>query len=203
MKRLRQLDEFKRVVAPFAGVITRRNVDVGDLIDSSKVLFTLSQTDSLRVYINVPQTYAHLIKTGQQVTVTQTELSGERFDGQVARTSGSIDTATRTMQVEISLPNREGKLLPGAYVQVRLPLNDTLSLVAPTNTLLIRGEGTMVAVVDTEGRVALRRIGVGRNYGASFEILEGVSESDRLILNPPDWLADGQKVVPEPDKAGS
>jgi RND family efflux transporter MFP subunit len=200
--RLRQLGDFKRVVAPFAGVITRRNVDVGDLIDSSRLLFLLSQTDPLRVYVSVPQSSAQLVKIGQQVVVTQAELSGQRFTGKVARTSASIDAATRTMQVEIELPNPDGRLLPGSYVQVVLPLQESVSLIAPTNTLLIRGEGTMVAVVDAEGRVALRRIGVGRNYGASFEILEGVSASDRLILNPPDWLADGQKVVPVPDKAG-
>jgi RND family efflux transporter MFP subunit len=201
VQRLRQLGDFKRVVAPFAGVITRRNVDVGDLIDSSRLLFLLSQTDPLRVYVSVPQSSAQLVKIGQQVVVTQAELSGQRFTGKVARTSASIDAATRTMQVEIELPNPDGRLLPGSYVQVVLPLQESVSLIAPTNTLLIRGEGTMVAVVDAEGRVALRRIGVGRNYGASFEILEGVSESDRLILNPPDWLADGQKVVPAPDKA--
>ena len=200
VQRLRQLEEFKRVVAPFSGVITRRNVDVGDLIDSSRVLFTLSQTDTLRVYVSVPQAYAHLVKAGQQVVVTQAELSGERFVGQVARTSASIDAATRTMQVEISLPNREGKLLPGAYVQVGLPLKDNRSLVAPTNTLLIRGEGTMVAVVDAQGRVALRPVRVGRNYGADFEVLGGIGESDRLVLNPPDWLVDGQAVALAADK---
>jgi RND family efflux transporter MFP subunit len=203
MQRLRQLEDFKRVVAPFAGVITRRNVDVGDLIDSSRLLFTLSQTDPLRVYISVPQAYAQLVKAGQEVVVTQAELRGQRFTGQVARTSASIDAATRTMQVEVSLPNRDGRLLPGAYVQVALPLLASQSLVAPSNTLLIRGDGTMVAVVDGEGRVTLRRVLVGRNFGTEFEVLDGISDSDRLILNPPDWLADGQTVVLTPAKAGS
>ena len=200
MQRLRQLEDFKRVVAPFAGVITRRNVDVGDLIDSSRLLFTLSQTDPLRVYISVPQAYAQLVKPGQEVVVTQAELRGERFTGRVARTSASIDSATRTMQVEVSLPNRDGRLLPGAYVQVALPLQASQSLVAPSNTLLFRGTGTMVALVDGEGRVTLRRVLVGRNFGTEFEVLDGISDSDRLILNPPDWLADGQTVVIAPDK---
>jgi RND family efflux transporter MFP subunit len=200
MQRLRQLEDFKRVVAPFAGVITRRNVDVGDLIDSSRLLFTLSQTDPLRVYISVPQAYAQLVKPGQEVVVTQAELRGQRFTGQVARTSASIDAATRTMQVEVSLPNRDGRLLPGAYVQVALPLLASQSLVAPSNTLLFRGDGTMVAVVDGEGRVTLRRVLVGRNFGTEFEVLDGIGDSDRLILNPPDWLADGQTVVIAPDK---
>ena len=199
-QRLRQLEDFKRVVAPFAGVITRRNVDVGDLIDSSRLLFMLSQTDPLRVYVSVPQAYAQLVKTGQQVVVTQAELSGQRFVGQVARTSASIDAVTRTMQVEVELPNPDGRLLPGSYVQVALPLQESASLIAPTNTLMIRGDGTMVAVVDTEGHVSLRKISVGRNYGADFEVLNGITETDRLVLNPPDWLADGQKVVLAPEK---
>lgn len=200
MQRLRQLEEFKRVVAPFAGVITRRNVDVGDLIDSSRVLFALSQTDPLRVYVSVPQAYAHLVKAGLQVSVTQSELADQRFTGKVARTAASIDTATRTMQVEVSLPNPDGLLLPGAYVQVGLPLSDKRALTAPTNTLLIRGEGTLVATVDDKGVVSLRRVTVGRNYGADFEVLDGISAKDRLILNPPDWLADGQVVTLVADK---
>ena len=200
MQRLRQLEDFKRVVAPFAGVITRRNVDVGDLIDSSRPLFMLSQTDPLRVYVNVPQAYAQLVKTGQQVVVTQAELRGQRFLGQVARTSASIDAATRTLQLEVTLPNHAGLLLPGAYVQVALPLQASQSLLAPTNTLLFRGEGTMVAVVDAQGRVTLRRVSVGRNFGTEFEVLDGITETDRLGLNPPDWLSDGQTLVLTPDK---
>ena len=200
VQRLRQLEDFRHVVAPFAGVITRRNVDVGDLIDSSRLLFMLSQTDPLRVYVSVPQAYAQLVKAGQEVVVTQAELSGQRFVGQVARTSASIDAVTRTMQVEVALPNGDGRLLPGSYVQVALPLQESPSLVAPTNTLMIRGEGTMVAIVDGQGRISLRRVGVGRNYGADFEVLDGIVETDRLVLNPPDWLADGQTVVPASEK---
>ena len=199
-QRLRQLEDFKRVVAPFSGLITRRNVDVGDLIDSSRVLFVLSQTSALRVYINVPQAYAQLVKIGQQVVVTQAELAGQRFAGRVARTSASIDAATRTMQVEVALSNPNGSLLSGAYVQVNLPLQASNSLVAPTNALMFRGNGTNVAVVDAQGIITLRKVSVGRNYGADFEVLEGISASDRLVLNPPDWLANGQKVVISPDQ---
>jgi RND family efflux transporter MFP subunit len=200
--RLRQLEDFKRVLAPFSGVITRRNVDVGDLIDSSRLLFTLSQTDPLRVYVNIPQAYAQLVKVGQKVTVSQAELQGQRFQGQLVRTSAAIDTATRTMQLEVSLPNSEGILMPGAYVKVELSLPASKSLVAPTNTLLFRAQGTMVAVVDAQGRVSLHRIRVGRNYGVDFEVLEGLAETDRVVLNPPDWIADGQTVVANPAKDG-
>jgi RND family efflux transporter MFP subunit len=198
VQRLRQLEGFKRVVAPFAGVITRRNVDIGDLIDASRVLFLLAQTDPLRVYVNVPQAYAQLVRPGQPVVVTQGELRDQRFAGKVARTAASIDAATRTMQVEVTLPNADGRLLPGAYVQVALPLAASAALVAPTNALLFRGEGAMVAVVDADGKVALRRVAVGRNYGTDFEVLGGITEADRLVLNPPDWLANGQTVAIAP-----
>ena len=203
VQRLRQLEGFKRVLAPFAGVITRRNVDVGDLIDGagSRPLFLLAQTDPLRVYVNVPQTFAQLVKAGQPVVVTQAELRGHSFQGVVARTAASIDAGTRTMQVEVALPNPDGRLLPGAYVQVALPLASSGALTMNTNTLMFRGEGTLVAVVDAKGKVALRKVAVGRNFGDAFEVLDGVTENDRVVLNPPDWLAEGQIVALAP--AGS
>jgi RND family efflux transporter MFP subunit len=200
VERLRQMEGFKRVVAPFAGIITRRNVDVGDLIDAGggaggRALFVLSQTDPLRVYVNVPQTYAQLINPGQKVVITQAELPGQRFDGEIVRTAGSIDTATRTMQVEINLHNRNGTLLPGAFVQAALPLPASTSLVIPANALLFRKEGLSVAVVDPDGTVHLRPVRIGRNLGPTIEVLEGVTTSDRLVLNPPDSLADNDRVT--------
>jgi RND family efflux transporter MFP subunit len=201
MQRLRQLEGFKRIVAPFAGVITRRNVDVGDLIDAgggARPLFMLSQTDPLRVYVNVPQSYAQLVKPGQGVVVTQGELRGQQFPGKVERTSGAIDTATRTMQIEISLPNPKSVLLPGAYVQVQLPLQASRALTVPTNALLFRGEGMRVAVVEANGSVHLRSITLGRNYGETVEVLDGIEASDRLVLNPSDSLAEGDVVALAP-----
>lgn len=200
VERLRQTEGFKRVVAPFAGIITKRNVDVGDLIDAgggagTRALFVLSQTDPLRVYVNVPQTYAQLIKVGQKVAITQTELPGRRFDGEIVRTAGSIDTTTRTMQVEINLPNKNGTLLPGAFVQAALPLPASTSLVIPANALLFRKDGLSVAVVDPDGTVHMRPVQIGRNLGPTIEVLEGVSTSDRLVLNPPDSLAEGDQVT--------
>jgi RND family efflux transporter MFP subunit len=199
VERLRQLEGFKRVVAPFAGVITRRNVDVGDLIDagggSGRALFVLSQTDPLRVYVNVPQAYAQMIKPGQQVVVTQAELAGRRFAGEIVRTAASIDTTTRTMQVEVNLPNKDGTLLPGAFVQVALPLPASSALVVPLNALLFRPEGIQVAIVDDAGRVRLAPVQVGRNLGQNVEVLEGVTTADRLVLNPPDSMASGDQVV--------
>jgi RND family efflux transporter MFP subunit len=202
VERLRQMTGFKRVVAPFAGVITRRNVDVGDLIDAGggtgRTMFVLAQTDPLRVYVNVPQTYAQLVKAGQEVTVTQSELLGRTFRGQVARTAASIDAATRTMQIEVTLPNRDGALMPGAYVQVLLPLQSSQAMTIPTNALMVRGEGMRVAVVDKENRIRLRPIKIGRNYGESVEVLDGVSAADQLVLNPSDSLAEGDQVAIAP-----
>jgi len=205
VERLRQLEGFKRIVAPFAGVITRRNVDVGDLIDAGssggRALFQLAQTDPLRVYVNVPQTYSQLIRTGQKVVVTQAELRDRAFEGVVARTSASIDATTRTMQIEVALPNRDGTLLPGAYVQVALPLQASTALQIPANALMIRGEGIRVAAVDAQGRIHLRPIRIGRNYGETVEVVEGVTDKDQLVLNPSDSLAEGDVVaISVPDK---
>jgi RND family efflux transporter MFP subunit len=200
VERLRQLEGFKRIVAPFAGVITKRNVDVGDLIDAGsssggRALFLLAQTDPLRVYVNVPQAYSQLVKTGQKVVVTQAELRGQTFEGAVSRTSASIDTTTRTMQVEVLLANHDGTLLPGAFVQVALPLPATQALTVPTNALVIRGDGLRVAVVDSDGRVHLRTVRVGRNFGERVEVLDGVSGNEQLVLNPSDSLVEGDRVT--------
>ncbi len=199
VERLKQLESFKRVVAPFSGIITRRNVDTGDLIDAGggagRALFVMAQADPLRVFVNVPQSYAQLVKPGQQVVVTQAELRGAGFKGEIVRTSASIDAVTRTMQVEIALPNKDGILLPGAFVQVSLPLQPSGVMTIPTNALMIRAEGPRAAAVGADGRVSLRPLRVGRNYGQSIEVLDGVTEADRLVLNPPDSLNEGDIVT--------
>lgn len=206
VQRLRQLQGFTRVTAPFAGVVTRRNVDVGDLIESGgRALFTVTQMDPLRVYVNVPQAYAQLVKAGQPVTVTQSELRDKRFAGTVARTAAAIDAATRSMQVEIALRNEGGALIPGAYVQVELPLPANATLTVPTNVLLFRADGTRVAVVDGAGKVHLRAVVLGRNLGEAVEVQSGVTAEDRLIVNPADSLAEGDTVTvrDQPEGAAS
>jgi RND family efflux transporter MFP subunit len=199
VERLRQTESFKRIVAPFDGVITRRNVDVGDLIDAGggngRALFVLTQTDPLRVYVNVPQSYAHLVKQGQKVNVNLAEMSERKFTGEITRTASAIDIATRTMQVEVMLPNRDGALLPGAYVQVSLPVGAGDRLQIPSGTLVIRGSGIQVATVDEQGKVALKPVRLGRNFGERVEVLDGVNARDRLVLNPADSIANGDQVV--------
>lgn len=205
VERLRQVEGFKRIVAPFAGIITRRNVDVGDLIDpgAGRALFVLSQTDPLRVYVNVPQSYANLVKPGQQVIITQAELRGRKFEGKVARTAGAIDPATRSMQIEVSLANADNALLPGAFVQVALPLKPSGALLVAADTLMFRRDGSLVAAVDEHNKVRLKPVKLGRNFGPTVEVLDGLNGDERLILNPSDSLAEGDQVEPTAEQPAS
>jgi len=207
--RLRKLQGFNQVVAPFDGVVTRRNIDVGDLVNAGnggigQALFAVAQVDPLRLYVYVPQVYAHQIKIGDAVTVTLAERAGEQYRGTVARTARAIDTATRTMQVEIRVPNPSNTLITGSYVQVTLPINtQPLALVVPTNVLLFRPDGTRVALVDAGGKVHLTTVKLGTDFGTTVEVLSGLNASDRIVLNPADSLADGDVVtLPEPQPRG-
>ena len=199
--RLEKLRGFNRVVAPFDGVLTRRNVDVGDLVNAGnggtgQALFAVAQVDPLRLYVYVPQLYARQVKIGDVVTVTLAERVGQQYRGTIARTARAIDTATRTMQVEIRVPNPTGALIAGSYVQVTLPINvDAQALVVPTNVLLFRPEGTRVALVDPGGHVHLAAVKLGTDFGTRVEILSGLSSTDQIIMNPADSLADGDVVT--------
>lgn len=209
VRRLQRTEAFKRVVAPFAGVVTARSVEVGDLINggnggAGNALFRLAQVDTLRVYVYVPQTYAQRIKVGDKVSITQAELPGKVFDGAVARTAGAIDAATRTLQLEINLPNRDNALLAGAYVQVALPLDRSSgALLARSNVLLFRPEGPRVAVVGDGGKVRLQPVTLGHDLGDNIELLSGISTADKLVLSPPDSLADGDVVQVRTVAAGA
>lgn len=201
VRRLQKLQGFNRVVAPFDGVVTRRSVDVGDLVNAGngatgRALFAVAQVDPLRLYVYVPQVYAQQINIGDAVTVSLTERAGQQFRGSVARTARAIDALTRTMQVEIQVPNPSGRLIAGSYVQVTLPIDvDKEALVVPTNVLLFRPEGTHVALVDSGGRVHLALVKLGTDFGTSVEVLRGLSAADRIVLNPADSLADGDVVT--------
>jgi RND family efflux transporter MFP subunit len=210
VQRLKQLESFKRIVAPFAGVVTQRNVDVGDLIDAgsgaSRALFAMAQSDPLRVYVQLPQAYAQNVKQGQDVIVTQAELPGQQFHGSIANISGAIDVPTRSLQIEVRLPNPDNKLRPGAYVQVSLPAAVRAPLLVPGNALLFRSEGPRVAVVDQNGNVNLHKIVIAQDLGPSLEIESGIESSDKIIINPSDSIADGDHVLiapPQPTKKGT
>lgn len=199
VKRLSELKGFQNITAPVSGIVTQRNVDVGDLVNAGnggtgRALFTVVQSDKLRLYVQVPQTYAQQIALGRHVSVTQPELPGQTFDGVVTQTAQAIDVSTRTLQIEIMLPNADGKLMPGAYVSASLPMASGARLTLPTNTLLFRSEGTSVAVVDANGRVRLQPVTIARMLGKTLEIGTGVNLGDRVVLDPRDGLASGDKV---------
>ncbi|MDE3154618.1 MAG: efflux RND transporter periplasmic adaptor subunit [Acidobacteriota bacterium] len=198
LKRLEQLHAFKRIVAPFAGIITARNVDVGALIDpggNAKELFHIASTGKLRVYVGVPELYVPLTKPGVTATLTLQEYPGRTFTGSVVRTAGAIDVASRTMQTEVDVANPDGTLLPGSYVQVHFELPTPQSTFRlPINTLIFRGQGLQVAVVRPDGRVALKTVAPGRDFGTSMEILSGLTGHESIVINPPDSIQDGQRV---------
>ena len=195
-ERTRQLTVFKKVIAPYSGVITKRFVDIGDLIDgTTKPLFLIAKTDPLRVYINVPQSYTQWIKVGQGADITLDEQKGRVFVGEVTKLASAIDPISRTMQVEVSLGNKEKQLLPGAFVQVNLKLPASNAINIPSNTLLIRKEGIQVAIVDEQNKVSLQKIKLGRDYGVSSDVIDGLKGGERLVLNPSDSLSDGDIVT--------
>ena len=200
VRRLEQLEGFKNVYAPFSGVLTRRNVDPGALINAGsgatgRELFDLAQIDPLRVYTSVPQAYAPYIKVGAKTVVTLQEFPGQKFFGKVARTAEAIDPATRTLLTEVDVPNKDGRLLPGSLGEVHFSVGSGVSKVTvPVNAMLFRSEGPQVAVVGPDGKVQLRPINIGRDYGATLEVLGGVSPTDRIVVNPADSLEDGQPV---------
>jgi RND family efflux transporter MFP subunit len=199
--RLRNLQGFNKVLAPFDGVVTSRNIDVGDLVDAGnggvgKALFTIAQIDPLRLYVFVPQAYAPQVKVGDMVTVSLSGHQGEEYQGTIARTARAIDAATRTMQVEIRVPNPTDALIAGAYVEVILAIKqDGAALLVPTNVLLFRPDGPRVATVDGSGRVHLSAVKLGTDFGSNVAVLGGLKADDRIVLNPADSLADGDLVT--------
>jgi len=200
VKRLEQLEGFKKVYAPFAGVITQRNVDPGALINAGagatgRELFDLARVDPLRVYTSVPQAYAPFIRVGASTYVTLQEFPGQRFSAAVARTAEAIDTNTRTLRTEVDVPNRDGKLLPGSFGEVHFSIgSDVNKVTVPVNAMLFRSAGPQVAVVGADKKIQLRPINIGRDYGTTLEILGGVTTQDQVVINPSDSLEAGQEV---------
>jgi membrane fusion protein (multidrug efflux system) len=195
--RLEQLKIFSRIVAPFAGVITARNIDVGDLVsaNSSRELFHLASMDKLRVFVNVPQSIAAKIAVGAGAELVPTESRAVKFSAKVVRTAGAISPATRTMLTELEVENPRGQILAGSYAQVVFnELERDLPLVVPSNTMIYRAEGAQVALVTGGNKVELRPVETGRDFGKTIEILSGVTAEDKLIINPADAMATGQSV---------
>jgi RND family efflux transporter MFP subunit len=200
VRRLEELESFKHIYAPFSGVITKRSVDTGTLINAgnggaSQELFVLAQTDPIRVYVSVPEAYAPSIRAGLGAYLELTQYPGQKFQGKVVRTAESIDPGTRTLLTEVDVPNHTGALLPGGYAQAHLQVKVTgARLAVPVNALIFRSEGLRAIVVDTNHRAHLRAITVGRDYGTTLEVLQGLAANDWIVLNPADSLDDGQEV---------
>lgn len=198
LARLRDLQGFKRITAPFDGVITARNVDIGTLIDAgggAHELFHLAATQKLRLYVQAPQVYAAAMVPGISADVQVVDRPGRDFTGRLVRTAGAIDPASRTLLVELEVGNPEGELLPGAYAEVRFKLPPRPGVLRlPANALLFRAGGLKVAAVTANGRVELLPITLGRDFGTEVEVLSGLAGNQPVIINPPDSIASGQAV---------
>jgi RND family efflux transporter MFP subunit len=197
VQRLEQLTDFSRITAPFAGTITARQVDTGELVSagSSHELFRLARTDKLRAYIRVPQSQARGVRIGQCAEVTVPEIQGQSFVAKIIRTAGAMDTASRTLLTELEIDNPHNDILAGSYAKVRLAQSQPDALLTlPANTLLFRAEGIQVGVIDADNKVQMRTLKLGRDFGPSVEILGGIATSDRVVINPPDSLASGATV---------
>jgi len=198
VSRLSELQGYLKVRAPFAGVITLRNVDVGALVNTGNtLLFRIAQTNLLRTYVNVPQSSASDLHVGQAAVLSTADLPDRKFHGTVTRTSNSLDPSSRTLLAEIQVPNTDAKLLPGMYVEVdlNLPRKDP-PLLLSSDTLVVRPEGTVVALLDASNTVHFQRVLVGRDFGDRIEVLSGLTEGARVIMNPNDSVQEGAKIRP-------
>jgi RND family efflux transporter MFP subunit len=208
--RLKQLVSFEKVYAPFDGVVTARNTDIGQLIDSgaaggqARSLFQMAAINSLRVFISVPQIYSQAAVPGLTADLTFAEFPGRRFQGKLVRTSRSIDPTARTLNVEVDVDNSKGELLPGAYTEVHLKLKEGIpTLTIPVSALMFRQEGLRVAIAKSDNTAELKPVTLGRDFGDIAEITTGLTGEERVISNPPDSILDGERltVQTEPQKA--
>jgi RND family efflux transporter MFP subunit len=204
VRRLQDLESFKHIVAPFSGVLTRRNIDVGHLINAgnggqAQELFYLAQTDPVRAFVSVPEAYSPAIRVGLEATLELAQYAGQSFKGKVVRTAEAIDLSSRTLNTEIDVANPDGKLLPGGFAQVHLSVKGLEPrLQIPVNALLFRSEGLRTVVVDADRRTHLRALLIGRDYGTSLEVLQGLSADDWFVVNPADSLEEGIQVNVKP-----
>jgi RND family efflux transporter MFP subunit len=200
VKRLEELISFQRICAPFDGIITARNTDIGQLIDSGssggpqRELFHIAAPGRLRVYVNVPQIYSRAAVVGLKADLVLAEFPGQRFQGTLVHRADAIDMSTRTLLVEFQLDNPKGTLLSGAYAEMHMKLpGDLAAFTIPVNTLLFRSEGLRVAVVN-DGKTVLTPITLGRDFGSEAEVLSGLNGDEKVVVNPPDSLVSGQPV---------
>ena len=200
LARLQELQGYKIVKAPFDGVVTARNTDVGALVNAgnggaAQELFHMAATSTLRVYVNVPQVYSRAAVPGVSAELSLTEFPGRHFVGKLVRTAEAIDSATRTLLAEVDVDNSSGALLPGAYTEVHLKLPAAApALILPVNALLFRSEGLRVGVIRGGDKVDLLPVTLGKDYGTEVEVVSGISQDDLVVVNPPDSLSTGEAV---------
>lgn len=195
MARLEELQGFQKVRAPFDGIITVRSTDVGQLISTTKELFRLAQTGTLRVYVRVPENIANSVVPGQRAELSVAEQPGRVFPAKVVRTAQAMSSDSRTLLTELQVDNSKGEILSGAYAQVRfLDAKPQAAMTLPADTLLFRSEGLQVGVVGPGDKVALHNVTLGRDFGPTVEVVTGVGPTDQVILNPPDSLVSGVTV---------
>ncbi len=200
VKHLEQLVAFEKVYAPFDGLVTARNTDVGQLVNAgnggaSQELFRISSTDKLRIFVSVPQAYSQAATPGVTATLTLIESPGKHYIGKVARNTGMIDPTTRTLLTEVDIDNTSGQLMPGAYAEVHLKLPaGSAALVVPVTALIFRADGLQVAVVRNGNRAEMVHVTQGRDYGTEVEITSGITAQDSVIINTPDSLTSGATV---------
>jgi RND family efflux transporter MFP subunit len=196
LQRLEELQQFETITAPFDGVISTRNIDVGDLISaaSGPELFHISQSGTLRVYVNVPQSYVPDIRVGLPVNVLVEEFPGHEFPGKVVRFAGALDATSRTLLVEAQIPNPKGELLPGMFCRLRFQLPSDSAILIPSSDAIIRAEGTLVAVVTPQDTIHFQPVVLGRDFGMRIEVRSGLAEGTRIVENPSDALSEGQAV---------
>ena len=197
VKRLEQLEGFRRIVAPFAGVITKRSAEVGNLISAGgKELFAITQTDPLRLTVWVPQTYAGDIKQGQEVGIKVAEFPARKFTARIENVAGALDPVNRSRQVDLVLPNPDGKLLPGTYVEIAISLSSGINaLIVPANVIVNGQDGPRIVTVSPDKKLSFKAVHLGRDLGRQVEILDGIDPGDTLVQSPADALMDGEKVV--------
>lgn len=197
---LEQEQRYEKIVAPFDGVITERRTDIGDLVNegnggAGSELFRVSRVSTMRIFVSVPEAYSEQIRNGMKVRIELTALPGQFFSGTVTRTDDAINAESRTLLVEVDVPNPGGKLMPGAYAQVHFALTSPVRpLIVPSGSILFQSAGPQVAVVNAKNQIELRKVGLGKDLGSTMEIASGISPQDRIVANPPDYLVDGMPV---------
>jgi RND family efflux transporter MFP subunit len=206
LRQLESLKAYQRVLAPFAGIVTARNVEIGSLVSAGSSnatawLYKIAQSETLRVFVNVPQSQMQAATIGSEAELTIPELGGKPIAATVARNAGAFDPASRTLLVELRVANADGTILPGMYGQVRFQVKQAQPpMVVPVNALLVGGDGLRLVVIDDTDTVHIRKVKLGRDLGKEVEVLEGLAENERVVNNPRDDVADGTKVkaIPAP-----